>query len=485
MTPLHEAILFHQSHDVVSHWVKRCAPNERNAFGQTPLHLAVEQPDRVALLVNAGHDVHALDARGYNPLDYALSEARDELSVQVEETIPILVEYGSSFLLSQKFSSWTFPGYINNIAATICLIHALQTKGDNQTAQAISGYTLREAMLENKKGLTDTPKLSRTHVEGNTGLDYLLTCRPSPFLPPIGGDTRANSLLEYVTSEKQLRILDQHFDFSNHLNHTGQGALSFLNPKKIKMGHFSLNSTLPGMMRTLIDRGVDVNSLDHWHHGPLYHTLAKAHRSLLESVYTSYHASIWYAQLLAAVAVLLERGADWASADACRCSCSLSGCLPLSATGVIARDPLDPNSPYPDCFVLPLYTIVYIQMLWDYRSPFEARRALLMIVRKATHEELDMTHVCCSGGSNEYVDWKSPTSMAAEDIDDILEEEEKFTQLLDEEMDKLEHATCDELIDCWFSHIKARFDQWCAGNVSQEGLINRNVGLVFEMMLSS
>jgi hypothetical protein len=64
-----------------------------NFLGQTALHLAVQQPSRVAYLLNAGHEIDPLDNRGNTPLVYAAV-------MNIPDTTIQLKEHGARFIIS-------------------------------------------------------------------------------------------------------------------------------------------------------------------------------------------------------------------------------------------------------------------------------------------------------------------------------------------------------------------------------------------------
>ncbi|KXH39676.1 hypothetical protein CSAL01_03000 [Colletotrichum salicis] len=88
VAPLHRAILL-ESTDIVVKWISKSRKDEKNSLGQTPLHLAVGDPQRMGALIEAGHNVNSTDIYGITPLMYAAVEN------QAESTI-LLIEVGAS-----------------------------------------------------------------------------------------------------------------------------------------------------------------------------------------------------------------------------------------------------------------------------------------------------------------------------------------------------------------------------------------------------
>ncbi|KAJ2906668.1 ankyrin [Zalerion maritima] len=83
---------------------------------------------------------------------------------------------------------------------------------------------------------------------------------------------------------------------------------------------------------------------------------------------------------------------------------------------------------------------VWISLLLDHGHLAVARAELLQFIRHAKFEELGMTHICQYRGL-----FLSPI----EDVDEILDEEEEFVDLLESEMLVFEHSSFDELLATW------------------------------------
>lgn len=175
----------------------------------------------------------------------------------------------------------------------------------------------------------------------------------------------------------------------------------------------------------LIEAGVDLNHQDSKAHTPL-HLLNRRVRPY--DVKSSRLGEAW--------TTLLRGGADPLMRDHCRCSCAPQGC----------------------CIVFPEESgVLHLasrlrQLEWLHHvelcAPEASHQVLLALIRKQKHEYLGMTHVCCS---RRWAD--RDTALESEDIDDILDEEEGFIRVLEDEMNELKTLSYESLMQAWFRQI--------------------------------
>ncbi|KAK2590327.1 hypothetical protein QQS21_011989 [Conoideocrella luteorostrata] len=78
-----------------------------------------------------------------------------------------------------------------------------------------------------------------------------------------------------------------------------------------------------------------------------------------------------------------------------------------------------------------------------------AKDVLLSYIRKVKHDELGMTHVCCT------LPFPKTKNMSEDDIHDIIEEELEFIEILNDDMQQLSDKSFNELLHYWFSQIQA------------------------------
>ncbi|WJG35385.1 uncharacterized protein FOBCDRAFT_240361 [Fusarium oxysporum Fo47] len=93
--PLHASILFDSNESFMLCLDRNTQPFDTtvNLLGQSALHMAVQQPSRVAQLLAAGHHVDQSDKYGGTPLLYAAA-------MDIPDTVMMLVENGANLLSS-------------------------------------------------------------------------------------------------------------------------------------------------------------------------------------------------------------------------------------------------------------------------------------------------------------------------------------------------------------------------------------------------
>jgi hypothetical protein len=98
----------------------------------------------------------------------------------------------------------------------------------------------------------------------------------------------------------------------------------------------------------------------------------------------------------------------------------------------------------------------------EHRGTSEAKTILLSFIRKAKFDEMEMTHVCCSRDRSRFSSllFKKP-SMSDEDIDEILDEESEFVEILENEMALSSAKVYETLLDDWILQIKASLEKSC------------------------
>jgi hypothetical protein len=101
-------------------------------------------------------------------------------------------------------------------------------------------------------------------------------------------------------------------------------------------------------------------------------------------------------------------------------------------------------------------------LVLEHRGTSEAKTILLSFIRKAKFDEMEMTHVCCSRDKSYFSprSFRKP-SMPDEDIDEILDEESEFIEILENEMALSSAKVYETLLDDWILQIKASLEKSC------------------------
>jgi hypothetical protein len=195
------------------------------------------------------------------------------------------------------------------------------------------------------------------------------------------------------------------------------------------------------MVRRLLDAGAEIDLEDNLHHTTLYYILNKLQTSCGNTSSTAMDVA----------RILLANGADALCEDSCRCPCSPNGCLP-SALLIYSYNDLFPAR-------VPVWSIALLNLLLEHRRPTEAKRILLSFIRKAKFDEMEMTHVCCG----RYRGWCSARSfqepISHEDVDEILNEESEYVEIMENEMALSSAKGYETLLDDWILQIKASLEK--------------------------
>ncbi|WAO85987.1 Hypothetical protein NCS54_00324100 [Fusarium falciforme] len=411
MTPLHEAVLFGQPEDV-HHWAKRSGKNERNFLGQTPLHLAVSKPQHLQAILDADHDPDATDAYGLTPLMY--SAASNAIGAA-----RILIRAGADPFMRHHMLDFTFTSF----AVARCnwdFIMELFSFFDDEAMHITS-----EVLAQQAVSVLFLNAYRPRYREGNDCLLHLLSrCKSLNFglktLLEIDHTriVEGRTLLHYASSVNDVdALLDHSSSIINQVDQKGQHAL-------MRAVARAKLSDLEPLIRRLLDAGADINLQDNRGHTACHIMMQRL--SQCASFATKGNLDFLHA--------LVALGADALRPDNCKCSCSVSGCLPTVPD--LPKMALSPRQPAGGSVILLVEWIILILETYGIET---ANQTLLATIRQAEHKKLDMTHTCCQWRAASYLPGDHyPDPMPEDDINEILEEESDFNKILD---DKMEHKS--------------------------------------------
>ncbi|KAL2692465.1 hypothetical protein Neosp_002874 [[Neocosmospora] mangrovei] len=412
MTPLHDAVLFGKFEDV-QHWSTRSKKNERNFLGQTPLHLAVTRPQHLQVIVDAGHDPNAFDQNKATPLLYAA--VYDEI-----EAARILIRAGADPFVRQYTHSSDFAMMLikrENWGFIMDFFRFLDDEAMQTTAEMLTKEIVFLLFV-----CPTTPTLLG---KGDYLSQLLSRCKslnsplelPSRFLSAPRATRRqvvkGRNLLHYARSVKEVdALLGLGLSIVNHVDQEGQHAL-------MSVINMEADSHLEPILKRLLDAGADINLQDRRGHTACH--ILMQHLS---------NAGCWIFDTgIDCLHTLVTLGAGSLISDNCRCSCSVSGCLPATPE----RD--DRLSDFQEPRELSVILLMEWSILILETCGIEtAKKSILGTIRRIEHNKLGMTHTCC--GRKGYPTKNStPKPMPEGDIEDILEEEIEFIRILDEKME--------------------------------------------------
>ncbi|KAF6820638.1 hypothetical protein CMUS01_11527 [Colletotrichum musicola] len=412
MTPLHEAIIF-GSADAVKRWIDRSDPDLRNFLGQTPLHFAVYKPQYLRDLIQSGHDLDAVDNYGITPLMYAAATNH-------EDSVAILVNAGADLVIEGGRFRRTFIQFAaarGNWKLVLNFLSQIEDSGEECAAKEWS--QLATCLFQ----VPDPDYLGRSGVSLH---QFLVKCGSVNFTyNDLGGETRNDCLMHSARSVSDFKaLIDNGFVLLNHTNSAGQ------HPLMAAAGRGE-----PALVSALLDAGSEINLEDMKHRTSLSHAVRNLDKGCCWSKTDT-------------VEILLANGADVLSRDECRCPCSPSGCLTEAPPSCFSYVPQP--KPY-----FSMWEFEWLNLLLEHRGVDVAKEVLLSSIRKAKHSEMGMTHVCCQSNDDSLLMRCLTTKISDADIDEIIDEESEFADILETEMSHYREKQYDVLLLERISLMKA------------------------------
>ncbi|KAG4269225.1 hypothetical protein FPRO04_12100 [Fusarium proliferatum] len=297
MSPLHEAILF-DSVELVRKWVSRCEKDERNALGQTPLHLAISKPDYLRILINAKYDLDARDNYGITPLMYAAATNQ-------EEAVMMLIEADSD--LNATDFNWNrnfiyYAGLRQHWNLILKILNTIENHLNTDAAEEWARFATFLFLVIFQDRLEDS----------GVSLNQLLAkCGTVNFLYDARNDKRNRCLLHDIRSPAELEaLLANGFTLVNHVDSAGQSPVMAAADR--------CDSVL---VDRLLAYGTDINRKDHFQRTSLWYVLQRREASFI--CYSTFRA-------MKTLRILLENDVDVLTRDAC----ALAYTCPSMVTGM-------------------------------------------------------------------------------------------------------------------------------------------------------
>ncbi|CVL00836.1 uncharacterized protein FPRN_08343 [Fusarium proliferatum] len=339
--PLHSSTLFDSDESFMLCLKRNTQPFDTivNFLGQSALHMAVQQPSRVAQLLAAGHPVDQSDEYGRSPLLYAAA-------MNIPDTAMMLVENGASL-----FS--TLVDYL----PIICTVAARQN------------WTLVWRIIDFAAASHPdlTPRLIRDLLEWN-------------FVEAYGVVDGQHDLVDFW-SRAISKLGSPNFSFQDgktlmHMTHGVRSAralikLGFTKFKQTEgdlLEHIASLHDLP-LFRFAIANGGDMHLHKHWG----WRILDMLLRDLALS------NSVSFPKILELLQALLDSGVEVSSHDERACNCLVGGCVPGSKW--LSREPN-------------LCLFAWLEVLERQRGIQEARKVSLALLRRMAFDQAGLHHIC-------------------------------------------------------------------------------------------
>lgn len=382
----------------------------------------------VRLLLQAGHDINALDKQRRTPLMYAAAIGSQEVTLLLlaRGAVPHIRDADG-----HNFLQWAASQ--SHFALVIPALEELKPLCPPTQLQSLARSCL-QAVYSYGTGSQDFESMlaALCHLCGNINS---LT------------DNGRQSLMHKVTTTHQAKILvDAGFDGFNQPDRGGKLPLFSLAKHK--------DSEL---IRFCLEHGTNVNHRDRQQRTVL---------SYLSSGPTMTMAEAWESRN--SIELCIDSGLDVFAGDDCVCPCSPGGCNVMSALNIPA---LFGKSTLPRWFKYsrnPFPWVAYLSnsflgisewdsLMEECLGPQASKQFLLQVHRSIIADGMGITHVCCF--RNHPLSTGGPTArLYKDDIRRILDEEEELIAALEEEMQVLGHESLCSLRSRFCRSMKEAYD---------------------------
>lgn len=367
-TKIHSAILRYNYPLVEQMLIKDISKvnTEANFLGHHALHLAILNPQMVALLLKHRHDIELdiVDANQTTPLMYAMSYGTTGAA-------KLLLKAGSDPFRRDKlngFCAWDYALICGDAEFLIEVLECYRTCQPELFDETIA-FCLWERMLIDS---------ARTNDYECEMLSYLLRFEHRH----DDVEDHDNTLL-HLCREHEVKPLLHYKNYPiNQKNTHGYTPLMVI----ARFGD-------PLHVRKLIDQGALINVVDERGRNALHHL----NRSVQKDYYGITSPDTWTSTLETA-AVLVNAGINMQQGDYCRCQCSSSGCLSLG--NLLAQCHWHKPQLQNLCTV-PWLLEWLILLFWS--RPEELNALANALYRRQRFDELGMTHTCnCHKNTNAW-----------------------------------------------------------------------------------
>jgi hypothetical protein len=394
-----------------------------NFLGQTPLHLASVNQEISRLLLDAGHRIDTTDKHGITPLMYAAGMGNSQVA-------QMLILQGADTTRSDARWNRNFIAYASVRGHWSLIFESLDTIRTCYTQRSFH-YFVNHALMElivDNTWIDDLRRAEYFEKLVNLCEDVNLTFENS------NTGTNRNNLLHYVRNQKEAQaLIHRGFSGFNQPNSDGKLAMNSL----VQCPNVELT-------RYCLENGSYVNHVDLNGRTVIFHLISQL---------GNYSWLIW--DTVDSIKLCLARGADVFLSDNCDCPCVLdgNGCHTSSAFDLgfnINRYGSPPGF---------MWALEWISIVEDFLGLEASKTMLLSFLRRTQAGMIDITHFCCHRGKGvcerDYGLCR-PRILSNEDIREILDEEEEFLEILEEDMQSWEHQSLDIIRSQWMVLLKRK-----------------------------
>lgn len=389
---------------------------EVNFLQQSSLHMAVGHPLLLKRLIDFLGDQSAINAKDrweFTPLMYAAASGYTESAI-------MLISKGAN-IFAQDRQGRTFLSLAiarGHWELLMAGLNAIRLDYAHKSYQVLVRHALVQSISQ-----------SLYRVDKETRRKYvvqlILQCDDVNFpTDEYYTEVTDKTLMSCTdTIEEARALVGQGFTLFNMMDSLGQLPIH------------SLKYNLE-LVKFCLDHGTDVNHVD------------KNGDTLLLTLLSALSCSEWRTpSIVRALRLCVERGADYSTADKCRCPCSPNGC---SSSSVFSHAF---DLAIPSFVVEWVWSFEWVSILEDDRGEQAAREVLCSLIRRIKFDQMRMTHVCCHEGSSKSLQQRRlrPSSsreqrtLEGAAIDQILEEVSENIRILDQEMDEVSRLPLQKL----------------------------------------
>ena len=413
-------------------------PRNENFLGLSALHWASCSESWTRRLLEAGHDVSALDRHGRSPLIYAAAYGLVGVCLAL---LDAGVDPTSSYL-PKNGTEWEFLRY----AMYHHHFHIVFDSIEFFRQDSIGRFEIAQALLD------QALRLSCRY------LDYSGSWVPHVYDRPDRAAT-VQKLLELGANPNTFQ------DDGENLLHQSWASETVCASLLLDSGtkHLDVGRTTgetPAMraayeanaplLNLYLEKGAQLRRRDNHGRNLVHYVIRKFHRDLS----WMYPDDLWWRY--STLKIVLSHDIDVHAGDHCRCSCSLNGCSPSTMLMKQLFGGFQAGF-RSSGLVLSIEWLLLLQELVSYNA---AERGLAELTRFLWFQMSGLTHVCCR--PKVYgVSWWQESLIEEEDISEILDEEEELIVTLEEDLEKLRlpldqrgpaEAWADTIVDFAKSH---------------------------------
>jgi hypothetical protein len=375
------------------------------------------------ILLDAGHNIDTADKYGITPLMYAAGMGNSQV-------VKMLILRGANTTKVESRWKRSFISYASIYGHWQLIFKSLDTIRSFYPEKGFHYFVDCAIMTLISKDQWIDDLVRAAHFEKLIGLcgDVNFTFDNSHT------GTSQNNLLHHVKSRKEADALLCH-GFKNFNQANSHSKLAM---------HSIAQWPKAEWIQICLENGSNPNHVDKDGRTILSHLISQlGHISWL----------VW--DTIDSIKLCMAHGADILLPDNCDCPCSSdgNGCHTSSAFNLQPISSIFERGPG---FT---WAFEWLSIVEEFQGHEASRRMLLSFVRRTQADIVDITHVCCHGGTGVITqDWAifRAERPPKKDAMEILDEEEEFIEILDQDMQSWMNLSFKEIMSQWMTLLKRK-----------------------------